>query len=242
MSDKIGEKSFLRKCEASLEIKAEPRLEKKDFISEKKHCIIRKIVNNVVMSFKSNSVQVVCLSVLGFCAGVLLTCVLITARRPDTKHGVGGLETAAEPEYEENLSTLLADVDAAIDLANVEAPEAAEVAEADAANENAKLNGLDNIRFVFADATQYISELAFKGERFDTVIMDPPRAGSTQQFISAVASISPQKVVYVSCRIETLERDLKVFRKCGYTVKLIQPIDMFPHTTGIETVVLLNKK
>ena len=51
MSDKIGEKSFLRKCEASLEIKAETRLEKKDFISEKKHCIIRKLVNNVVMSF-----------------------------------------------------------------------------------------------------------------------------------------------------------------------------------------------
>ena len=77
MSDKIGEKSFLRKCEASLEVKeikenkeiqAEPMREKKYFISEKKHCIIRKLVNNVVMSFKSNSVQVVCLSVLGFCA------------------------------------------------------------------------------------------------------------------------------------------------------------------------------
>ena len=141
MSDKIGEKSFLRKCEASLgQNPLEMPSEKKDFISEKKHCIIRKLVNNVVMSFKSNSVQVVCLSVLGFCAGVLLTCVLITARRPDTKHGVGGLETAAEPEYEENLSTLLADVDAAIDLANVEAPEAAEVAEADAAIENTNEN------------------------------------------------------------------------------------------------------
>ncbi len=138
MSDKIGEKSFLRKCEASLEIKAEPRLEKKDFISEKKHCIIRKLVNNVVMSFKSNSVQVVCLSVLGFCAGVLLTCVLITARRPDTKHGVGGLETAAEPEYEENLSSLLADVDTAIDLAKVEEAEAA--ADALAITENTNEN------------------------------------------------------------------------------------------------------
>lgn len=149
MSDKIGEKSFLRKCEASLEVKeikenkeiqAEPTREKKHFISEKKHCIIRKLVNNVVMSFKSNSVQVVCLSVLGFCAGVLLTCVLITARRPDTKHGVGGLETAAEPEYEENLSSLLADVDAAIDLAKIEAPDAAEIAQADGAIENTNEN------------------------------------------------------------------------------------------------------
>lgn len=107
---------------------------------------------------------------------------------------------------------------------------------------NAKLNGLDNIRFVCADAAQLIRELAFKGEKLDTVIMDPPRAGASQQFISAVASIAPKNVVYVSCKIETLERDLKVFRKCGYKAELIQPIDMFPHTTGIETVVLLNKK
>ncbi len=136
MSDKIGEKSFLRKCEASLE--------KKDFISEKKHCIIRKLVNNVIMSFKSNSVQVICLSVLGFCAGVFLTCMLITARRPDTKHGVGGLETTAEPEYEENLSSLLSEVDAVVDLAKIESADAAADAEieADAAentNENLEI-------------------------------------------------------------------------------------------------------
>lgn len=107
---------------------------------------------------------------------------------------------------------------------------------------NAKLNGLDNISFVCADATQMLCELAYKGEKCDVLIMDPPRAGSTQEFISAVAAISPQTVVYVSCKIETLERDLKIFSKCGYKARLIQPIDMFPHTTGIETVVLLNKK
>ena len=133
MSDKIGEKSFLRKCEASLE--------KKDFISEKKHCIIRKLVNNVIMSFKSNSVQVICLSVLGFCAGVFLTCMLITARRPDTKHGVGGLETTAEPEYEENLSSLLSEVDAVVDLAKIESADAAADAEIEAhAAENTNEN------------------------------------------------------------------------------------------------------
>ena len=85
--------------------------EKKCFLSEKFQCIIRKLINSVVMSFKSNSIQVVCLSVLGFCAGVFLTCVVITARRPDSRHGVGGLETTAEPEYEENLSSLLAAVE-----------------------------------------------------------------------------------------------------------------------------------
>jgi hypothetical protein len=92
--------------------------QKKYFISERFQCIINKLVKSIVMSFKSNSVQVVCLSVLGFCAGVFLTCVLITARRPDSRHGVGGLETTAEPEYEENLSSLLAEVDAKVHSSN----------------------------------------------------------------------------------------------------------------------------
>ena len=116
IGDKIGEKSFLRKCEAA--VKAEEASEKKCFISKKNHCIMNGLVKSLFMSFKSNSVQVVCLSVLGFCAGVFLTCVLITALRPDSRHGVGGLETTAEPEYEENLSTLLAEVEKDISAAD----------------------------------------------------------------------------------------------------------------------------
>ena len=155
MSDKIGEKSFLKKCEASREAyskpKSEPKLErkfnfnfdnwtetetqKKCFISERFQCIINRLVKSVGMSFKSNSVQVVCLSVLGFCAGVFLTCLLITARRPDSRHGVGGLETSAEPEYEENLSSLLAEVEN--DIASAENGGASEVAAENAANSDA---------------------------------------------------------------------------------------------------------
>ena len=89
---------------------------------------MNKLVKSVVMSFKSNSVKIVCLSVLGFCAGVFLTCLLITARRPDSRHGVGGLETSAEPEYEENLSSLLADVEK--DIAAADAVEEAAIADA----------------------------------------------------------------------------------------------------------------
>lgn len=112
MSNKIGEKSFLKKCEASLESKPE----KKVFISEKYQCIMRNLVKSIVMSFRNNSIQVICLSVFGFCAGVFLTCILITARRPDSRHGVGGFETTAEPEYAENLSSLLAEVEKLPDL------------------------------------------------------------------------------------------------------------------------------
>lgn len=107
---------------------------------------------------------------------------------------------------------------------------------------NAKLNKLDNIRFVNADATRLLCELAEKGEKADTVILDPPRAGSTPEFIQACAALSPDRVVYVSCKIETLHRDIKLFAKQGYRAVLIQPVDMFPHTTGIESVVLLRKR
>ena len=124
MSDKIGEKSLLKKCEATVE----PKSEKNCFISGSFQAIINKLVKSVVMSFKSNSVKIVCLSVLGFCAGVFLTCLLITARRPDSRHGVGGLETSAEPEYEENLSSLLADVEK--DIAAADAVEEAALADA----------------------------------------------------------------------------------------------------------------
>lgn len=124
MSDKIGEKSLLKKCEATLESKSE----KKCFISGSFQAIMNRFVKSVVMSFKSNSVKIVCLSVLGFCAGVFLTCLLITARRPDSRHGVGGLETSAEPEYEENLSSLLADVEK--DIVAADAVEEASLADA----------------------------------------------------------------------------------------------------------------
>ena len=130
MREKIGEKSLLKRCEATLsENKTENKPEKKYFISEKFQCIMNRLVKSVFMSFKSNSVQVVCLSVLGFCAGVFLTCILITARRPDSRHGVGGLETTAEPEYEDNLSSLLASVEKDVSAAGVAASDSETTAE-----------------------------------------------------------------------------------------------------------------
>ena len=74
------------------------------------------------------------------------------------------------------------------------------------------------------------------------VIMDPPRAGSDEKFMSSVVSLSPSKVVYVSCNPETLARDLRYFIKNGYKVRKIQPVDMFPHTNHVEVVCLLTKK
>ena len=107
---------------------------------------------------------------------------------------------------------------------------------------NAKLNNIKNIRFVCADAGEFMVDMAQNGERCDVLLMDPPRAGSDQAFLSSAVTLAPTRIVYVSCNPETLARDLLFLTKRGYRVKKIQPVDMFPHTNHVETVVLLSHK
>ena len=106
---------------------------------------------------------------------------------------------------------------------------------------NAKTNQARNIRFVCEDATEYICKAAANKEHFDVVLMDPPRAGSTKEFVDAVISLAPERVVYVSCNPETLARDLKWFCR-AYRVETIRPYDMFPLTGHVETVCLLTRE
>ncbi len=107
---------------------------------------------------------------------------------------------------------------------------------------NARINEIDNITFYQNDATIFMQQMAESGDRVDLVFMDPPRSGSTPEFIEAVATLSPKKVVYISCSPDSLAVDLKIFEKKGYKAKRAVPVDMFPFTRGIETVVLLTKK
>ena len=107
---------------------------------------------------------------------------------------------------------------------------------------NAKRNKAENIRFYCEDAGVFITNLAKQKEHVDVVFLDPPRSGSTEAFLSAVASLAPDKVVYVSCNPETLARDLKFLKKKHYRVEKIAPVDMFPWTSSIETVVLLSQR
>lgn len=108
------------------------------------------------------------------------------------------------------------------------------------ARENARHNGIANARFVTADATAFMRNLA-SGEKVDVVLMDPPRAGSTEEFCDAVARLAAQRVVYVSCNPSTQVRDLTWFAERGYIARVVQPVDMFPHTDHIESVALLEK-
>ena len=106
---------------------------------------------------------------------------------------------------------------------------------------NAKRNDIKNIRFVNDDAGKYMVALAEKKEKVDVVIMDPPRSGSDEAFLSSVIKLSPRRVVYVSCGPDTLARDLKYLTKKGYKVEEATPFDMFPFTSHTEVVVALIK-
>ena len=108
------------------------------------------------------------------------------------------------------------------------------------ARRNARANGLDNrCRFVCADATDYMQTAARQDERFDVVIMDPPRAGSTPEFLDALVTLAPRRVVYISCNPQTQKRDLGKLLSSGYRIERLVPVDMFPHTKHVETVCLL---
>ena len=109
--------------------------------------------------------------------------------------------------------------------------------------QNAKANKLNNIRFFKGDAGEFMTSVAEEKEKPDIVMMDPPRAGSSEQFLSSLIKMAPKTVVYVSCNPETLARDLEYLRKhSDYRVKKIQPVDMFPHTQHVETVVKLSRE
>ena len=111
----------------------------------------------------------------------------------------------------------------------------------DAVN-NAKMNGIDNIRFYCNDAGRFLVNMAEQGENADVVIMDPPRSGSTEEFMDAVGKLGAGKVVYVSCNPETLARDVRYMKKLGYRAVEAWPVDMFPETDHVETVVLIQRK
>lgn len=107
---------------------------------------------------------------------------------------------------------------------------------------NARLNKIQNVHFIEADASEEMMKMAAAGEqKADAIFLDPPRTGTTEAFIAAAAALKPSRMVYISCGPDTLARDLKVFHKFGYHARKARGFDMFPFTRSIETVVLLTK-
>lgn len=108
--------------------------------------------------------------------------------------------------------------------------------------QNVKDNNVKNAKFICDDATKFILKMAAGDTHMDVVFMDPPRAGSTPEFLDAVSRMKPKKLVYISCNPETQKRDLEILVKKGWKVDLIQPFDLFPHTDHIENICVLSGK
>lgn len=111
----------------------------------------------------------------------------------------------------------------------------------DNAIENAKTNGIDNAEFFVGKSEEVIPDLLNKGIKPDVVVVDPPRKGCEESLLHAIAEVEPKRIVYVSCDPSTLARDLNILDSLGYKAKIVQPVDMFPHTAHVETVVKLTK-
>ncbi|GLI39020.1 class I SAM-dependent RNA methyltransferase [Geobacter hydrogenophilus] len=108
------------------------------------------------------------------------------------------------------------------------------------AKRNAAANGTGRIEFIRSDAAAGVRQLVSREEHYSVVVLDPPRTGA-KEAVAEVASLRPERVVYVSCDPATLGRDLGLFRKSGYNVRECLPVDMFPQTFHIESVTVLSR-
>ena len=107
------------------------------------------------------------------------------------------------------------------------------------ARKNARDNHVKNAEFIVGDATAVMPALYKQGIRPDVVVVDPPRAGCTETVLRTFANMKPQRIVYVSCNPATLARDLAILKDLGYAAQEVQPVDLFPQTSHVETITLL---
>ena len=117
------------------------------------------------------------------------------------------------------------------------------------AKHNARINAVENAEFYVGKAEEVLPEyyagfeqMHGKKAHADVIVVDPPRKGCDEALLETIVKMEPEKVVYVSCDPATLARDVKYLRENGYEVKKVRPVDMFPHTVHVETVVLLSHK
>ncbi len=110
------------------------------------------------------------------------------------------------------------------------------------AEQNARRNGINNARFLCADAGQAAAKLLEEGVKPDVVVVDPPRKGLAPEVVETIAKMSPRKIVYISCDPATLARDISRFRPLGYAPEKATCVDLFPRCAHVETVCLMSRK
>ncbi|BCP57404.1 23S rRNA (uracil-5-)-methyltransferase RumA [Streptococcus parasuis] len=106
---------------------------------------------------------------------------------------------------------------------------------------NAARNGIDNVTYVCDSAESAMKKWVTAGIKPTVIFVDPPRKGLTDSFIKASTSVKPEKIVYISCNVATMARDIKLYEELGYKLTKVQPTDLFPNTHHVETVALLSK-
>jgi 23S rRNA (uracil1939-C5)-methyltransferase len=109
------------------------------------------------------------------------------------------------------------------------------------AKKNAKLNDIDNVEFIVGKTEEVFPRMTKEGITANKIVLDPPRKGSDQDTLEAIVKLNPERIVYVSCNPSTMARDVKYLVGNGYRVMEVQPVDMFPHTAHVETVVLMSR-
>ena len=117
------------------------------------------------------------------------------------------------------------------------------------AKNNAKINGIRNAEFFVGKAEEVLPEYYANYEKehgekayADVIVVDPPRKGCDETLLETMVQMQPKRIVYVSCDSATLARDLKYLCESGYEIKKVKPVDQFPHTVHVETVVCLSRK
>lgn len=106
---------------------------------------------------------------------------------------------------------------------------------------NAERNGISNVTYVCYSAETAMQNWVKEGIQPTVIVVDPPRKGLTDSFIKASSSVQPEKIVYISCNVATMARDVKLYEELGYKLTKVQPTDLFPNTHHVECVALLVK-
>jgi len=107
--------------------------------------------------------------------------------------------------------------------------------------DNAMVNSLSNLKFFSGKAEKWLYKLSQNSEKADIIIIDPPRRGCSKEVLKNIIKINPRQIIYISCDMVTLARDIKYIVQNGYRIEKMQPLDMFPHTKHIECLVHLKK-
>ena len=110
------------------------------------------------------------------------------------------------------------------------------------ARENAKLNNIDNVEFIVGKSEEVFPRHIKNNIKANKVVIDPPRKGCEKEVLESIVELNPERVVYVSCNPTTMSRDVKYLVDNGYKVKEVQPVDMFPHTSHVECIALIQRE